>query len=63
LAYLRRRPTTKQDVQVMVKRRFSSCLIDDEITTCGYRTLTSAKCITVMTFVLIVTSGLGSSLN
>jgi hypothetical protein len=52
---------TKQDMQVMVKMRFSSRLIDNEITMCGYMALTSAECIIVMTFVLMVTSGLGSS--
>jgi hypothetical protein len=33
----------------MVKRRFSSRLARDEITTRGYRVLTFAKCTTVVT--------------
>jgi hypothetical protein len=45
----------------MVKRRFSSRLASDEITTRGYRVLTFAKCTTVMTTVFTVISGLGSS--
>jgi hypothetical protein len=45
----------------MAERRFSSYLASDEITTHGYRVLTFAKCTTVMTTVLTVTSGLGSS--
>jgi hypothetical protein len=35
----------------------------DEITTRGYRVLTSVECTIVMTAVLVVTSGLGSSLD
>jgi hypothetical protein len=42
----------------MVKRRFSSHLASDEITTHGYRALTFVKYTTVMTTVLTVTSGL-----
>jgi hypothetical protein len=38
-------------------------IASDEITTCGYRALTFAKCTTVMTIVLTVTSGLESSLD
>jgi hypothetical protein len=45
----------------MAKRRFSSHLASDEITTHEYRELTFTKCTTVMTVVLTVTSGLGSS--
>jgi hypothetical protein len=45
----------------MKKRRFSSHLASDFITTRGYRTLPFAKCTTVMTAMLTVTSGLGSS--
>jgi hypothetical protein len=44
----------------MVKRRFSSRLASDEITTHGYRVLTFAKCTTIMIAMLTVTSGLGS---
>jgi hypothetical protein len=47
----------------MEKRGFSSRLASDEITTHGYKALTFAKCTTVMTAVLTVTSGLGSSFN
>jgi hypothetical protein len=47
----------------MAKGGFSSLLASDEITTRGYRTLTFAKCTTVMTAVLTVTSGLGSSFD
>jgi hypothetical protein len=43
----------------MTKRRFSSRLADDEITTHGYRAL---KCTTIMIAELAVTSGLESSL-
>jgi hypothetical protein len=53
-------PNTKGSVR-MAKRRFSSCLASDEITTHGYKGLTFAKCTTVKTVVLTVTSGLGSS--
>jgi hypothetical protein len=35
----------------------------DEITTHGYRVLSSTECTTIMIVVLIVTSGLGSSLD
>jgi hypothetical protein len=45
----------------MVKKRFSSCLASDEITTHGYMMLTSVECTTIMTTVLMVISGLGSS--
>jgi hypothetical protein len=45
----------------MAKRGFSSRPRSDEITTRGYRALTFAKCITIMTAVLMITSGLGSS--
>jgi hypothetical protein len=45
----------------MAKRRFSSRLASDEITTRGYMVLTFAKCTTIMIAVLAVTSGLGSS--
>jgi hypothetical protein len=47
----------------MAKRGFSIHLANVEITTRGYRVLTFAKCTTVMTVVLTVTSGLGSSFN
>jgi hypothetical protein len=47
----------------MAKRGFSSRLASDEITTHGYRVLTFAKCTTIMTTVLTVTSGLGSSFD
>jgi hypothetical protein len=55
-------PYTKGSVR-MAKRRFSSRLASDDITTRGYRVLTFAKCTTVMTTVLTVTSGLESSRN
>jgi hypothetical protein len=42
------------------KGDFSSRLASDEITTRGYRALTFAKCITVMTVMFTVTSGLRS---
>jgi hypothetical protein len=45
----------------MAKRRFSSRPRSDEITTRVYRALTFAKYTTVITVVLMVTSGLGSS--
>jgi hypothetical protein len=45
----------------MAKKRFSSLLASDEITTRGYKVLTFAKYTTVMTVVLTVTSGLESS--
>jgi hypothetical protein len=47
----------------MVKRRFSSHLDSDEITTRGYRALTFVKCTTIMVAELAVTRGLGSSLD
>jgi hypothetical protein len=47
----------------MAKGGFSSRLVSDEITTHGYRALIFAKCTTVMTAVLTVTSGLGSSFD
>jgi hypothetical protein len=47
----------------MVKRRFSSRLISDDITTCGYRVLTSTECTTIMIADIAVTSGLGSSFD
>jgi hypothetical protein len=47
----------------MVKRTISSHPISDKITMRGYRVLTFAKCTTVMTVVLTVTSGLGSPLD
>jgi hypothetical protein len=47
----------------MAKRRFSSRLCSDKITTHGYRVLTSAECTTIMIVMLTVTSGLGSSLD
>jgi hypothetical protein len=47
----------------MAKRRFSSRLASDEITTHGYRVLTSAVCITIMIAELAVTSSLGSSFD
>jgi hypothetical protein len=47
----------------MVKRRFSSRLARDEITTRGYRALTFAKCTIIMIAELAVTSGLGSALD
>jgi hypothetical protein len=42
----------------MAKRRFSSCLVGDEITMRGYRVLISAECTTIMVAELAVTSGL-----
>jgi hypothetical protein len=53
-------PYTKGSVR-MVKRRFSSHLASNEITTRGYMTLTFVKCTIVMAVVLTVTSGPGSS--
>jgi hypothetical protein len=47
----------------MVKRKFSSRPISDEITTRGYRALIFAKCTTVMIVVLTVTSDMGSSFD
>jgi hypothetical protein len=55
-------PCTKGSVR-MEKGGFSSHLASDEITIRGCRVLTFAKCITVMTVVLTVTSGLGSSFD
>jgi hypothetical protein len=45
----------------MAKRRFSSHFASDEITTRGYRAQTFTKYTSVMTVMLTVTSGLGSS--
>jgi hypothetical protein len=45
----------------MEKMRFSSHLIKDEITTSGYKTLTSIECTTIMIVVLMIMSGLRSS--
>jgi hypothetical protein len=45
------------------KNEVSSRLRSDEITTRGYNVLTFVKCTTVMTIVLTVTSGLGSSFD
>jgi hypothetical protein len=42
----------------MAKRRFSSCSARDEITTHGYRVLTSAEYITIIIAELAVTSSL-----
>jgi hypothetical protein len=47
----------------MAKRRFSSRSASDEITTRGYRVLTFTECTTIMIAKLVVTSGLGSSLD
>jgi hypothetical protein len=47
----------------VVKRRFSSCLASDDITTCGYRVLIFEKCTTIIIVVLMVTSGLGTSFD
>jgi hypothetical protein len=47
----------------MAKTRFSSRLASDEITTRGYRALTFAKCTSVMTTMLTIMSGLGSSFD
>jgi hypothetical protein len=47
----------------MAKRRFLQSPTGDEITTRGYKTLTFAKCTNVMTAVLMVTNGLGSSFD
>jgi hypothetical protein len=46
----------------MVKRRFSSHPISDEITMRRYRVLTSVECTTIMIAKLTVTSGLRSFL-
>jgi hypothetical protein len=45
------------------KGGFYSHLASDEITTRGYRVLTSTKCTTVMTAMLTVTSSLESSFD
>jgi hypothetical protein len=45
------------------KGGFYSRLASDEITTRGYRVLTSAECATIMIAELAVTSGLGSSFD
>jgi hypothetical protein len=45
----------------MTKRRFSSRLASDKITTREYRVLTFAKCITIMIVKLTVKNSLGSS--
>jgi hypothetical protein len=45
------------------KGGFYSRLASDEITTRGYRALTFVKCTTIMTVVLMVTSGLRSSFD
>jgi hypothetical protein len=45
------------------EKEVSSCPRSDEITTRGYRVLTFVKCTTIMTAVLTVTSGLGSSFD
>jgi hypothetical protein len=47
----------------MAKRRFFSHPRRDEITMCGYRVLTCAKCTTIMIAELTVTSDLRSSLE
>jgi hypothetical protein len=47
----------------MAKRGFYSRLASDEITTRGYRVLTSTKCTTIKIAELAVTSGLGSSFD
>jgi hypothetical protein len=52
-------PYTKVSVKNGKKEALYS-LTGDEITTRGYRALTFAKCTTVMTVVLTVTSGLRS---
>jgi hypothetical protein len=56
------RPYTKGSVR-MAKRRFSSCLASDEISTRGYRALIFAKCTTVIATMLMVTSGLRFSFD
>jgi hypothetical protein len=47
----------------MAKRRLSHRPRSDEITTRGYRALTFAKCTTIMIAKLVMTSGLGSSVE
>jgi hypothetical protein len=54
---------TKESVKHGKKGGFSSRLASDEITTRGYRVLAFAMCTTIMTVVLTVTSGLGSSFD
>jgi hypothetical protein len=59
-------PRTKGSVIVLSQHGNMEVLLslkDDEITTCEYRVLTSVKCTTVMIVVLMVRSGLGSSLD
>jgi hypothetical protein len=56
------RPYTKGRLRI-AKRRVSSHLASNEITTRGYRALTIAKCTTIMRAELAVTCGLGSSLD
>jgi hypothetical protein len=55
-------PYTKGSVK-NGKNMFSSRPYSDEITTCGYRVLTFAKCTTIMIVELAVTSSLGSSFD
>jgi hypothetical protein len=55
-------PYTKGSVR-MVKRRFSSLLASDEITTREYGVLNFAKCTTITIVVLTVTRGLRCSSN
>jgi hypothetical protein len=45
----------------MVKKRFSSHLASDEITTHGYKTLSFVKSTTIMIAEFTIMSGLGSS--
>jgi hypothetical protein len=45
------------------KGGFYSLLASDEITTPGYRVLTSVECTTIMIDELAITSGLGSSFD
>jgi hypothetical protein len=47
----------------MAKRRFASHLIGDKITMRGHRVLNFTKCTTIMIAELVVTSGLGPSLD
>jgi hypothetical protein len=47
----------------MTKGGLSSRLASDEVSTHGYRVLTFAKCTTVMTDVLMVSSDLGSTFD
>jgi hypothetical protein len=55
-------PYTKESER-MAKGGFSSHLASNEIITHGYRVLTFIKCTTVMTAVLVVTSGPGYSFD